>query len=380
MFLLCLPLLYAHPLGYDAVDRSVVVEVREEGLRLHYTADYAELSALPALGERSRVGTKTWEEHQAKALAEGLVLQSSAGPVVLASRGCMSQESKGEAELSRLWLSCVYEAARPEGQLQVEDHNYPGLPGHRELRGVGAVESSDPPGIIGSTTLPFVGGPEVEKATLRLEPQLPVLAGGAGIGTALLLGIAHALAPGHGKSLVASYLIGTRATVQHALLLGLTVVLTHMASVLLVGGLMIGLAPLSTPSLYPWLGSIGGLVVMGIGARLWRRAGQPHVHAHQHPHSHRELLLLGATGGLLPCPLALVVLLGAASLGKIWLGIAMISAFALGLAGVLTTVGLLAVQGRQWLSGLEAQPWTARASALVVLGMGFYMVLSALPR
>ncbi len=377
MFLLWLPLLYAHPMGYYAVDRSVVVEVQAERLRLHYTADYAELSALPVLGERRRVGTESWEQSQAVALAAGLRLQSPAGPVLLHSQGCMSQESRGEAELSRLWLSCVYEAARPEGDLQVEDHNYPGLPGHRELRSVGDVESSDPPGIIGSTTLPFLGGPEVEKATLHLEPKLPVLAGGAGIGTALLLGIAHALAPGHGKSLVASYLVGSKATMQHALLLGLTVVLTHMASVLILGGLMISLLPLSAPGLYPYLGAMGGLVVMGIGARLWRRAGAEHHHPH--PHSHRELLLLGVTGGLLPCPLALVVLLGAASLGKVWLGIAMISAFAIGLAGVLTAVGLLAVQGRQWFSGLEGQPWTARASAAVVLGMGFYMVVSALP-
>ena len=138
---------------------------------------------------------------------------------------------------------------------------------------------------------------------------------------------------------------------------------------------MIGLLPLSAPGLYPYLGAGGGLVVMGIGLRLWRRAGQEHPH--RHPHSHRELLLLGATGGLLPCPLALVVFLGAVSLGKLWIGIAMISAFALGLAGVLTGVGLLAVLGRQWLSTLEGRPWTARASALVVLGMGAYMVVQA---
>ncbi|HND33830.1 MAG TPA: sulfite exporter TauE/SafE family protein, partial [Myxococcota bacterium] len=330
MWLFCVPLLAAHPMSYYAVDRSVVVEVQAEELRLHYTADYAELSALSVLIERSRVGTKSWEQGQATALARGLLLQAPTGPVVLESRGCMSQESQGEAGLARLWLSCVYTAPRPEGALQVEDHNYPGLPGHRELRGVGAVESSDPPGILGTTTLPFLGGPEVEKATLRLEAPLPVLAGGAGIGTALLLGIAHALAPGHGKSLVASYLIGSRATVQHALLLGATVVLTHMISVVLLGGLMIWLLPLSAPGLYPWLGALGGAVVMGIGARLWRRAGQEHPH--HHPHSHRELLLLGATGGLLPCPLALVGLLGAASLGKVWWGGAMISAFALGLA------------------------------------------------
>lgn len=199
------------------------------------------------------------------------------------------------------------------------------------------------------------------------------------------LGALHALGPGHGKALVGAYLVGSRGTASQALLLGATVTATHTAGVYALGIVTLAAAPYVLPErLYPMLGVISGVLVVGIGASLaYRRAlaligrdpkrlthaadhqhaddpGQPPDHAHQHdrdvghqqehPHPHavpslRSLFALGVSGGLLPCPTALVVLLAAISFHNAALGMALVAAFSAGLAAVLTGIGLLVVAG-----------------------------------
>src|SRR5207248_1356415 len=169
---------------------------------------------------------------------------------------------------------------------------------------------------------------------------------------ALFWGAAHALSPGHGKTIVSAYLVGSRGTPWHAALLGLITTATHTAGVFALGGITLLLSQWIVPDrLYPWLDLSAGLTVVGVGsvvlagrARHARthRHGHAHHH-HQHGHDLRSLLAVGVSGGLLPCPSALVVLLAAISLHRVGFGLLLVLAFSLGLAAAITGVGLVAV-------------------------------------
>jgi ABC-type nickel/cobalt efflux system permease component RcnA len=185
------------------------------------------------------------------------------------------------------------------------------------------------------------------------------------------LGALHALEPGHGKTIVAAYLVGSRGTARHAVLLGIVVTAAHTAGVYLLGALTLYASRYIVPEqLYPWLGAISGLSVAGLGVFIflkhWTGETGEHSHAPGERHSHwfssssskpteralslRELCLLGITGGIVPCPAALVVLLSAFSLHRIGFGLFLITAFSLGLALVLVTVGLTMVYAKRAIS------------------------------
>jgi nickel/cobalt transporter (NicO) family protein len=201
---------------------------------------------------------------------------------------------------------------------------------------------------------------------------------------AFFLGAMHALSPGHGKAIVAGYLVGSRGTALHALFLGAVVTLTHTIGVFALGLItLFGSKYILPDTLYPWLGFLSGLSIVLIGSRLFykrfkmmKSSNTPHHHSkqdhshddhghhhhhdhhehdhnHDHGHSHlpvdpetgkitwKSLLSVGISGGALPCPSALVVLLSAISLHRVGFGLILIIAFSLGLAAVLTSIGLL---------------------------------------
>ncbi|HEY0734719.1 MAG TPA: sulfite exporter TauE/SafE family protein [Herpetosiphonaceae bacterium] len=238
--------------------------------------------------------------------------------------------------------------------------------------------------------------------TEKLSPLVLLVA----LLSALGLGAIHALSPGHGKTIVAAYLIGSRGTARHALFLGVTVTATHTIGVFALGLITLYASRYILPEqLYPWLGIISGGLVVALGVTLLRQRivalrgqgmsahttdhhhdhhhdhehNRDHDHEHHHDHSHglthshgghththaipgadgsavswRSLLALGISGGLIPCPSALVVMLSAISLGRIGLGLLLIVMFSVGLAGVLTGVGLLFVHGKRWIDRLSA--------------------------
>ncbi len=208
------------------------------------------------------------------------------------------------------------------------------------------------------------------------------------LATAFGWGALHALSPGHGKAMVAGYLAGSRGTPRHAFALGATVTATHTASVFALGLITLAASEYIVPErLYPWLGVASGLMVVAVGLtvmrsrlRRWRavRAGEAPGHDHDHARPHaphhdhdarpmamhtttattprsqsdapirmRELLGLGVSGGLVPCPSALVVLIAAISQHRIGLGMALIFAFSLGLAGTVSAVGLVTIYGQR---------------------------------
>jgi ABC-type nickel/cobalt efflux system permease component RcnA len=189
--------------------------------------------------------------------------------------------------------------------------------------------------------------------------------------------------------MVAAYLVGSRGTPRHALLLGLTVTATHTAGVFALGLVTLALSELIVPEqLYPWLNLISALLVVGVGASVLRaRLRRRHAHHHHH-HQHadrslRNLLAVGISGGLLPCPTALVVLLAAISLHRVGYGLVLIVAFSLGLAGAMTAVGLAAVSARRFLRKKNFEGRIVRAlpavSAALILALGLAMTTRALP-
>lgn len=242
--------------------------------------------------------------------------------------------------------------------------------------------------------------------------------------TAFLLGAAHALTPGHGKTIVAAYLVGSRGSVMDAVLLGAVVTLTHTASVYLLG-LIFYFAADRLPRHYnEWLTGISGLLVMGMGIWIFRMRGgghghghgsgheHGHEHGHGHPHEHGydydndneqggrvsrwSLTSLGISGGLVPCPDAILVLILALYLKRLVWGLVVIVAFSLGMAAVLIGIGVTMVLTKNAmermargggfadrhprLSGAGARLLSRlpAVSALVVAILGAGIVLSAL--
>jgi ABC-type nickel/cobalt efflux system permease component RcnA len=228
------------------------------------------------------------------------------------------------------------------------------------------------------------------------------------------LGAFHALEPGHGKTVVAAYLVGSRGTTWHALMLGLIVTMTHTAGVYLLGAVILFASRYVVPErLYPWLGVTSGLIIAGLGFTLFLRryTGASHAHAHEHahspvqdhrhahghhPHAHhphhqhipstvsaRELLTLGVTGGIVPCPAALVVLLSALSLNRIGFGLLLIVAFSIGLASVLIAIGILMVYAHRLMArfqgdGVLMTRWLPLTSATVMTVFGIAIAVQAL--
>jgi len=208
---------------------------------------------------------------------------------------------------------------------------------------------------------------------------------------AVFWGAAHALSPGHGKTIVSAYLVGSRGTPWHAALLGAITTATHTAGVFALGGVTLLLSQWIVPDrLYPWLDLSAGLMVVAVGAAvLAGRARHAHAHRHDHDHHHaggerRSLLAVGISGGLLPCPSALVVLLAAISLHRVAFGMLLVVAFSVGLAAAITGVGLVAVLAKRAFARFDGRGRLLTVlpalSAFVIVIAGVAMVARALPK
>ena len=188
-----------------------------------------------------------------------------------------------------------------------------------------------------------------------------------------------------------AYLVGQRGTPRHAALLGLIVTATHTLGVFGLGLVTLALSQFVVPErLYPWLNLVSGVLVVAIGASVlrsrWRhrRRHEHGHHHHEHGPSRRSLLAVGVSGGLLPCPSALVVLLAAISLHRVAFGLLLIVAFSAGLALAITGVGLLAVLAKSAFRRANFDGRLMRllpvASAFVILVAGLAMTVRALPK
>jgi nickel/cobalt exporter len=210
------------------------------------------------------------------------------------------------------------------------------------------------------------------------------------------LGAAHAWTPGHGKTVAAAYLVGANGTVANALLLGLATTLSHTGGVILVAATLKYLLPFFTlAQVQAILGVGGGLLIAGLGFWLLMRrlAGQAdHVHIggghHHHPGPTANgpgpwgVILLGISGGIVPCTDAIVLFLFAAFSGHLGLALPLLLAFSAGLAVVLVLIGIAIVYAR----GLAAGRWgdsrlfkaLPLVSAVLITGMGLWLCYSSL--
>lgn len=432
----------AHPLGNFSVNHLTEVSVSSDEVRIAYVLDQAEI---PTFQERQRSEEESIAAKRSEVL-ERLELRVDGRPVELLPAGSPSLELRpgaGGLQTTRFELSLRAAVDSPE-LVEVEDGTYPGRMGWRAVvvkPGEGTAVRSDAPS--GDPTARLETYPDDllaspldrRSATLEVEPgegtvtappaegRAAVESGGgeedgfaglfadaaAGEGVLLLLflaafgwGALHALSPGHGKAMVAAYLVGTRGTPRHALALGAIVTLTHTIGVFALGFVALALSQYLLPEdLYPWLTLVSGLLVVVVGAavlrtrvlKAWARSaddGHNHHHDHHdHDHHHRHdvswkgVLGMGASAGLIPCPSALVVLLAAISQHQIGLGLVLIVVFSLGLAGTLTALGLAVVYAGRLSARLNAPPRLAQVlpavSALLILTVGLVLTAKAIP-
>ena len=222
---------------------------------------------------------------------------------------------------------------------------------------------------------------------------------------AIGLGALHAAEPGHGKTLLAVSLVGARATPKQALLLAVGLTIAHTAGVLLLGAALIIAARWIVPeTIYPWVTLVSGSAVAMLGAgglarfvRARRASGHIHAaggqhHAHHHeqgehhhqilggdaPLSFRAVMLVAMSGNIAPCPAALVVMLAALALHEVGYGVAVVVAFSIGLAAVLTALGIGLVRGAAWISQRpaldKATAYAPLVSACVIALIGASML------
>jgi nickel/cobalt exporter len=269
------------------------------------------------------------------------------------------------------------------------------------------------PATVGISAVP--GGVGQDLAALVDVQDLTPLAVLVSLAIAFALGVIHALSPGHGKTIMAAYLVGAKGSSRQAVGLGLAVTVSHTLGVLALAGITLAASSILPPErLYPILGvASGGLVILIGASLLWSRLralglgrhpgehghehghdhGQApdhdhgHPHPHPHPHTHapaetaiswRGLIALGLSGGLVPSASALILLLGSIAAGRVAYGLVLVLGFGLGMAVVLAGVGLLLVNARRLverrpsvagLRRIAVSVQVATAGLVVVLGI-----------
>jgi nickel/cobalt exporter len=420
----------AHPLGNFTINRFSRIEASGPRLYVRYVLDMAEIPTYQA----GRIDERAY----ARRIAANAHLALDGRPVALVPLRSALGHPRGAAGLRTTRLEVVLAGPVLHGRVSVSyhDNNYKNRIGWKEIV-LGASRPSIshelrsyPKDLLQSpldmtsakAELSPTRGPDVPPtlssgvsldapdriadsgfAALVGRSHLSALVILASLAAAMFWGAAHALSPGHGKTIVTAYLVGQRGTPAHAALLGLIVTITHTLGVFALGVVTLALSQLIVPDqLYPWLNLVSGLLVVGIGAavlraRLRRRHhGHRHQHDHTHHHGHvqgtvletgpsfRSLLAVGVSGGLLPCPSALVVLLAAISLHRIAFGLVLILAFSAGLALSITGIGLVAVLARNAFRRVSFDGPIVRllpaVSALVILAAGLAMTLRAVPK
>ncbi len=473
----------AHPLGNFTINRYSRITLAKDRVQLRYVVDMAEIPTyqeMPTIdrnadgkvddGERAAYLKQKVEQLRSK-----LNLSINGKPVELKSVAQDLSFPPGQGNLPTLRLTADFTAnfgsAQGNQQLDYRDENFSDRLGWKEIvvQGDGVtIARSTVPAADRSAELTkypedMLSSP-LDQREAHATFELAASASPADLGTysprpsvldrsrdqladliatqelslpvilfsllaAFVLGAFHSLSPGHGKTIVGAYLVGSRGTARHALFLGLTVTLTHTIGVFALGLITLFASQFILPEqLYPVLSVVSGLMVVVIGMSLFAtrlRAflngqtehAQSHththdahdhthdenthdhdpVHDHEHGHSHlpldadgrviqslswRNLLALGISGGLLPCPSALVVLLGAISLHRVAFGLILIVAFSAGLAGVLTGIGLLLVYAGHLFARVRAPGRIVRllpvSSALVVTALGMLILAQAL--
>jgi ABC-type nickel/cobalt efflux system permease component RcnA len=441
----------AHPMGNFAICHYTRLQADKEKITIRYILDFAEI---PTVAEKrildsdgngiiSAAEERAYLATQAPRLLAGLMLRVNDRPATLRQATGVLALSPGAGGLETLQIRLDLDAPLPPAEapyrVVFRDRNYEDRTGWKEIIAVGGaamtVRDSSVPATDRSKELtaypPDLIPPQDMEAhfTTVLDPKAGVSATASstpagstargsdtprdaftqliayrelgpgliviGLLIALMFGALHALSPGHGKAMVAAYLVGSRGTARHAVFLGLMVTITHTIGVFLLGLIALLASRYIVPErLYPLLGVVSGAVILGVGVRLlYRRIRRllrgdtPRPSAatsHHHdlplgPVNAQTLIALGISGGIVPCPSALVVLLAAIALHRIAYGLLLISAFSCGLGAVLVSIGLLVVYARDWLDRFSVSRAMLRripiASAAVITLIGAILIV-----
>ena len=527
----------AHPLGNFTINRYARVEVYSDAIQLHYVVDMAEIPAFQALDgiDTDKDGTTSPEElaaygkTSAANYAKNFTLVVDGKAQAVNAIETSVQRLPGQGGLDTMRIVVVYAAPTAKGSqasVTFEDRNFNDRVGWKEIvvrPSEGAQITIDPALLVEHSNAlleypaeTLKSAPDMRSATFSFVPgsgaKAPESAsvqtatsGRASTGFAALInkdtssfwvivfslaaafgfGMIHALGPGHGKTVVAAYLVGSKGTVRHAVALGATVTATHTSTVYIVGFIALAASSqFATEKVQLYIGVAAGLMIIAMGLSLFanralryfrpvaddgfhkhgifgtqhshmpgpsalaqgggaaeestnrqihshalgvvpvlrnavmqpdgavtlaraaltpspspdsfvagegsqasdmvREQWNKHEHAHESVHDHatahgeehagvtwKSLVTLGIAGGLLPCPSAIVVMISAIALGKVFFGMLLIVAFSLGLAGVLTAIGIGLVLGKR----------VSRGSRLhrAVQRPGFARIAAALP-
>lgn len=486
----------AHPLGNFTINRYTRIELPAGQVYLQYVLDMAEIPTFQEMakidldrnGEASDQERGAYLASKVPELMSKLYLTVDGSPVPL---NMVTQELSfppGQGGLSTLRLSLMLRGQimqtnqQAEHDLYYRDDNYAERAGWKEIvikpvEGVSLLSSTAPqrdqsdeltsypqdmlssPPNRQEVRTTFVWRESEQTGSAEAAPpaaqapgkslgplgslvtaedlSLPLIA--AAFIAALGLGAAHAISPGHGKTIMAAYLVGTRGTLIHAVFLGLTVTVSHTLGVLGLGLVVLYASQIIAPEgLYPWLGIISGATIIGIGAwllmgRLGGNRQGAHSHdfgtkldllnhahmssktqrtkmsriylgvraltgnlGHRHPHSHHDagqthhhsgqlqitwksLTALGIVGGMLPSASALIILLAAISVHRAGFGLLLILAFSLGMAAILTGIGVLIVYAGRMVEALQFRTRRLEGfSRLIPIGTSVVIMISGI--
>jgi len=517
------PYAFAHPMGNFSINHYTKIEVEERAIALDYIIDMAEIPTFQEMQQSRFVpkpddpATLAYVARQSESLKAGLTLELGGRPLKLDTVSRKVIFPPGAGGLPTMKMGFLYSvalespiAASPSS-IHYVDGNFPDRAGWKEVIAVGGtgatLVNSSVPSHDRSLELTNYPADLLHSPPQTLEADLAIKAAPAfasdkawqyssfatGVKLeanqqatprsafteliksnrsdvafllmaaliAAVLGGFHAFEPGHGKTLVAAYLVGSRGTARHAVLLGSVVTASHTISVYVLGIVTLYASQWIVPErLYPWLGTVSGLLVASLGFALFihryaspdshsdnahshdhsdgasplvhrhtwwgghvRSDGAHHQshkhddpgHLHDHGHDHqiahqhvdsarphdpgyshtderasaasritlRNLFALGITGGIVPCPAALVVLLGALAIHRVALGLFLIVAFSAGLAAVLVSFGLAMVYARRFISLFKTQGplterWLPLASSAVITVIGVTITIQSL--
>jgi nickel/cobalt exporter len=406
----------AHPLGNFTVNQFSGITVRSDGVDITYVLDMAEIPTAQLLSELDtdqshllgQAASDGYQRSECNVIRDAVSLRvgDATAPLTVASH--VLSFPNGAAGLHTLRLTCHLTTAGATTtvgrSLLYTNSNFDDRVGWREITALGTsaqvTNSSVPASSVSAQLTVYPTDLLASPLDLR-SAALSVVAGAGGggegpgptgpsgilprgvdqftnafvgliarqdmdvafvllaLGAALVLGGVHAFAPGHGKTLMAAYLVGQRGSLRHAAALVGSVTLTHTLGVLALGVALSLSTSFAPTQVYPILGLASGLIVVSIGAsllvRAWRARAPAHpgTHAHSHggrPHTHvpeqgqrprlRGMLAIGFAGGLVPSPSALLVLVGGIALHRVWFAVLLVVVYGVGMAVVLAATGL----------------------------------------
>jgi nickel/cobalt transporter (NicO) family protein len=454
---------WTHPMGNFSVSHYTKLQTTAHGVEVEYALDLAEIPTFELLRAWKLERDAPRMELEKRASEQGrewlghltFIVNGRTTAARFDSAQLVIADGAGNLPILRITTRAHVPAAG--GKLQYEDGNFPYRAGWKEI--VIGSSKDITHGLTQYPSDPTVAPPQDLRAEVKWKAAEPVVAAAAApaptvsqappqiairpalaqpgavvrgdflskllheqkitpwmmlvaILSAFVLGAAHALTPGHGKTIVAAYLVGSRGTLKHAAFLGAMVTFTHTIAVFALGIAVLFLFRYVVPEqVTVWLGAISGLSIVAVGAWMFykrlrhaRAHGQHHYHHHHHGHDHDHhhdhehghshshvpdelswggLAALGASGGLVPCESALVLLLGAIALGRTGLGLLLLVSFSLGLAVVLMAIGGVVLYAKNLLPAQKAGGsaffrWIAVASPAVVTTVGLLMTAVSL--